>query len=444
MLSRGECLLDVQDLVSADDFFLETTRIIYGVIVDLDSRDVEPDAVTIVDELHRGGNLARAGGNHYIASIVEMTPSAVSARAYAKIIRAYSIRRQLTAAARKVIEFSVSDEDVEEIVSLSQQEILRVGAESSVVGPRPIRESISEWIDQLDIRSQNKSEISGLSTGFVDLDKKINGLQPGNLIVVAGRPSMGKSALAMNIANHVASHHRLPCLVFSLEMETSEIVTRLVSQTGKVPVDRLLSGNLDEDQWRKVSESVEKLGRSKAILDESPSLVLSQVRARARREHQHGGLGLIVVDYLQLMGSESQRGTTRAEQISELTRGLKALAKELRVPVMVLSQLNREVDKRVNNRPILSDLKDSGGIEQDADVILFVYRDVVYHPDTRNRKVAEIIVGKQRNGPTGTVLLYFFEDYTMFGQVEHKAQQEFWHDYHRTSSRDSDDFDQFG
>jgi replicative DNA helicase len=284
-----------------------------------------------------------------------------------------------------------------------------------------------------------EQSIPGISTGYRDLDRKINGLQKQNLVVIAGRPSMGKTALAMNIANSVGETS--PVLVFSMEMSSMEIVTRSVAQHSKVPLDRLLSGNINDEQWDSVGKGASQVEYSKIILDESPAMLMQQIRARSRRvRQQHPDLAVIIVDYLQLMSGDNK--IHRAQQISDITRGLKALAKELDIPVIALSQLNRDVDKRDDKHPRLSDLRESGSIEQDADVILFIYRDVVYDEKTKWKKVAEIIVGKQRNGPTGTVLMYYFGEYTMFGQMEGDAQQEFWHDRHSgRRPRSRDDFD---
>jgi len=251
---------------------------------------------------------------------------------------------------------------------------------------------------------------------------------------------MGKTALAMNIANHVGESKTV--LVFSMEMSAMELVTRSVAQHSKVPLDRLLSGDINDEQWDLVGKGVQRVEYSKIHLDESPAMLMQQIRARARRvRQQHPDLAVIIVDYLQLMSGDAK--IHRAQQISDITRGLKALAKEMDIPVIALSQLNRDVDKRDDKRPRLSDLRESGSIEQDADLILFIYREVVYDEKTKHKKVAEVIIGKQRNGPTGTVLLYYFGEYTMFGQMDGPAQQEFWDDRHsRTRSRSRDAFDQ--
>lgn len=342
-------------------------------------------------------------------------------------------------AANQVRELADDTREIDEVLSEAQARVMEVGHDRSQSGPVEIKSLMTDWMENLDTMFHMEQSIPGLSTGYRDLDRKINGLQKQNLVVIAGRPSMGKTALAMNIANHVGESR--PVLVFSMEMSSMEIVTRSVAQHSKVPLDRLLSGNINDEQWDSVGKGVGQVSYSKILLDESPAMLMQQIRARARRvKQQHPDLAVIIVDYLQLMSGDNK--IHRAQQISDITRGLKALAKEMDIPVIALSQLNRDVDKRDDKHPRLSDLRESGSIEQDADVILFIYRDVVYDEKTKWKKVAEIIVGKQRNGPTGTVLMYYFGEYTMFGQMEGDAQQEFWHDRHSgRRPRSRDDFD---
>lgn len=437
MITSGKCLPEVQDVIVTEDFFAENHQLIYDAICALDSADRPTDHVTVLDYLSRRGHIAL---EKTVADIVSEAISAANVRAYAKVVREHSIRREMVRAASQIQALANEPGEIDELLSRAQDVILAAGKERAQKGPEPIEYYLPKWIDAIDSRSSSEYEVSGIPTGFTDLDRKINGLQRGNLIVIAGRPSMGKTALATNFLNFISTYRGLPGLLFSMEMSSDEVLTRVVSQTGKVPVDRLMSGNLDDEHWSKINDTIDRVKHSKIVLDDSAALLLQQIRARARRvQQQHGKLGIIVVDYLQLMSAEGRYGETRAQQISEMTRGLKALAKDLDVPVVVLSQLNRDVEKRENKRPRLSDLKESGSIEQDADVILFIYRDVVYNESTKHKKVAEIIVGKQRNGPTGTVLLYYFGEYTMFGQMETEAQQAFWHDQHSSNKRGRDD-----
>lgn len=445
LLTGGKCLPEVQDVVVVADLFRADHRLIYEACCALDAGDRPSDATVVSDWLRQRGQLEAVGGQAYLARLVEDVPSAANVRAYARIVKGFAIRRKLEQAARDVLVLATDPRDVDEVVSLAQQTVLDVGKDEANAGPRLISQLLPGWVDRLDKMFHVEHGVSGVPTGYPDLDKKINGLQRGSLIVLAGRPSMGKSALAFNILNRVTSVGGLPGLAFSMEMSGNEILTRIVSQTGKVPMDRLMSGNLDEEHWGQITSTTEKVTRSKLVLDDSPSLMLSQIRARARRVQQRQGqLGAIVIDYLQLVSGDDgygRRNDNRAQQLSDLTRGLKALAKELDVPVIALSQLNRDVDKREDRRPRMSDLRESGSIEQDSDVILFVYRDVVYNPDTKHKNVAEIIIGKQRNGPIGTVLMYFWGEYAMFGQMELGDQQSFWTDRFGSNPKRKDEFD---
>jgi replicative DNA helicase len=446
MITGGKCLPEVQDVVELADFHRTDHRLVWRALEELDRVQSPCDAITVCDYLALNSQLEAAGGREYIARIVQDTPSAANVRSYAKIVKAFSTRRKLEQASRDIYQLANDPRDVEEVLSAAQEVVMNVGKEQASLGPRPIGQLLPAWMDRLDKMFHVEQEIAGISTGFTDLDRKINGLQRGQLVIIAGRPSMGKSAIAFQILNNITNYKGLPGLGFSLEMSDNEVVTRVVAQIGKVPLDRLLSGNIEDEQWPVIHEAAERLTRSKLILDESPTLQLAQIRARARRAtQQYGKLGIIVIDYLQLLQGRDERNgrDNRAQELSEITRGLKALAKELDVPVIALSQLNRDVDKREDRRPRLSDLRESGSIEQDSDVILFVYRDVVYNPDTRHKNIAEIIIGKQRNGPIGTVLLYYFGQYTMFGQMETEAQQSFWTDRYG-KQREPDDFDRFG
>ena len=437
--SGGKAMMDVQDIIGRDDFYRSDHRVIWDAMVKLDELDAPMDIVTVTDHLNKMDLMAEAGSAAYLMTLFQETPGSANIRAYAKIVKERSVRRDMIVAANQVRELADDTREIDEVLSEAQARVMEVGHDRSQSGPVEIKSLMTDWMENLDTMFHMEQSIPGLSTGYRDLDRKINGLQKQNLVVIAGRPSMGKTALAMNIANHVGENR--PVLVFSMEMSSMEIVTRSVAQHSKVPLDRLLAGNINDEQWDSVGKGVSQVSYSKILLDESPAMLMQQIRARSRRvKQQHPDLAVIIVDYLQLMSGDNK--IHRAQQISDITRGLKALAKEMDIPVIALSQLNRDVDKRDDKHPRLSDLRESGSIEQDADVILFIYRDVVYDEKTKWKKVAEIIVGKQRNGPTGTVLMYYFGEYTMFGQMEGDAQQEFWHDRHSgRRPRSRDDFD---
>jgi replicative DNA helicase len=440
--SGGKALMDVQDIIDREDFYRSDHRVIWKAMIKLDELDAPMDIVTIADHLKKISLIDEAGGIGYLTLLYQETPGSANVRAYAKIVKERSVRRNMIVVANQVRELADDIRPIDEVVADAQSRVMEIGHDASQQGPVEVRKLVPAWMDSLDERFKMEQSIPGLSTGFRNLDKKINGLQKQNLVVIAGRPSMGKTALAINIANSVAEYNTV--LVFSMEMSAMEIITRSVAQHSKVPLDRLMSGDLDQEQWTKTGEGSSRVVHLRMHIDESPAMVMAQIRARTRRvKQQQPDLSLVIVDYLQLMSGDA--GIHRAQQIADITRGLKALAKELDLPVIALSQLNRDVDKRDDKHPRLSDLRESGSIEQDADVILFIYRDVVYDEKTKHKKVAEIVIGKQRNGPTGTVLLWYFGEYTMFGQMDAESQQEFWHDRHsrsRSRSRDtfSDDF----
>lgn len=426
MIAGRESMAIVSDILTADDFASIDHQKIFAALCELDRKDSPVDAVTCMEHLRSTGQLDAAGGAKRVTEIVSNTPSTANLRAYAEIVRERSLRRALVQATQQIAADAADGDSIDEILSAAQSRVMEIGAESAGRGPVPVSSLVSGWLDKLDKRFHSEDKMAGISTGYRDLDKKTGGLEPGNLVVIAGRPSMGKTALAMNIAANVNYGTKKPVLVFSLEMSDDEILTRLVASKAKVPMERLRTGDLSDENWERVNESLQFFGQLETfIVDDSSEVGLAQIRARARRVNMRaGGLGLIVVDYVGLMRTEGD--FHRAQQIGEITRGLKRLAKDLHVPVVMLAQLNREVEKRGDKRPILSDLKESGDIEQDADIVMFVYRDVVYDEGTRFPRAAEIIVAKQRNGPTGTVLMTYFGDYTQFGSMDVSAQQEFW------------------
>jgi len=441
MQSGGKAMMDVQDILGRGDFARADHKVMWDVFCELDELDSPIDMVTVIDRLRKMSLLDAAGGSDYISSLVINVPGSANIRSYAGMVKERSTRRALVQASNDMRELAEDIRPIDEVLSDAQTRVMDIGHDAFQSGPVPVKDLVPAWMDNLDSMFHVKQSIPGLSTGYRDIDKKINGLQRQNLIVIAGRPSMGKTALAMNIANSVGETKTT--LVFSMEMSSMEIISRSVAQHSKVPLDRLLSGNLDDEQWGKTSDGCNQVFHKHIMIDESPAMMMAQIRSRSRRvKQQRSDLALIIIDYIQLMSGDNK--IHRAQQISDITRGLKALAKELNLPVIALSQLNRDVDKRDDKHPRLSDLRESGSIEQDADLILFIYRDVVYNENTKHKKVAEIIVGKQRNGPTGTVLMYYFGEYTMFGQMDGDSQQEFWHDrHHGRSSRKRDEFDNF-
>jgi replicative DNA helicase len=372
------------------------------------------------------GKADEVGGINYLNALAQYVPSAANIRRYAEIVRERAILRKLLTASDEIATqaFNPKGKPVDEILDEAEQKIFKIGEEGNKnkQGFQSMDKLVVELLDRVDEMSQNPNDITGVASGFIDLDRMTSGMQAGDMIVLAARPSMGKTALAVNIAEHVALNEGLPVAVFSMEMGASQLAIRIVGSIGRIDQQRLRTGKLHDDEWPRLAEAVEKLRTVSLHIDESPGLMPSVLRANARRlARQCGKLGLIVVDYLQLMsGSKGGSDENRATELGEISRGLKMLAKELQCPVIALSQLNRSVETRTDKRPMMSDLRESGAIEQDADVIMFIYRDDYYNKESKEPGVAEIIIAKQRNGPTGTVKLTFLKNLTRF---ESMAQQ---------------------
>ncbi len=422
----GGLLLDsaafdkIADLVSENDFYRDEHKRIYRRIRSLHERNKPVDVVTVAESLDLAGEGSETGGLTYLGELAANTPTAAHIRRYAEIVRERAILRQLVTAGDDIASsaFNPLGRDPKQLLDEAEAKVFAIAEggfrhQSGFQHINPLLTQVVERIQELHDRD-NPSDITGVPTGYHDLDAKTSGLQPGDLLIVAGRPSMGKTSLALNMAEHVAIEVGLPVAVFSMEMGGAQLAMRMLSSVGKLDAHRVRTGRLNDDEWSRLSFALGKMHEAPLYIDETPALNPIDLRARARRLHrQCGKLGLIVIDYLQLMSSAGQ-GENRATEISEISRALKGLAKELNVPVIALSQLNRSLEQRPNKRPIMSDLRESGAIEQDADVIMFIYRDEVYNPDTPDKGSAEIIIGKQRNGPIGMVRLTFIGEYTRF------------------------------
>ena len=425
----GGLLLDNQawekiaDLVSVDDFYRDDHRRIFRHIGKLIEGNRPADVVTVLESIEASEDKDKTGGVAYLGSLSQNTPSALNIRRYAELVRERAVQRKLARVATDIAEIALSPsgKDVGQLLDEAETRILEIGEagsrnRSGFEEIQPVLARVMERIDFLYHRD-NPSDVTGVPTGFVDLDEKTAGLQPGDLIIVAGRPSMGKTAFALNMAENVAVDNGLPVAVFSMEMGGTQLAMRMLGSISRVDQHRMRTGRLNDEEWGKLSSAMGKLHDAPIFIDETAALNALELRSRARRlRRQCGKLGLIVVDYLQLMSGSSQSSSeNRATEISEISRGLKALAKELEVPVVALSQLNRALEQRNDKRPMMSDLRESGAIEQDADLILFIYRDEVYFPDKpESRGLAEVIIGKQRNGPIGKVELTFLGQYTRF------------------------------
>ena len=425
----GALLLDnqafdkVADLVTGEDFYRDDHRRIWKHISRLVEATRPADVVTVLESIEASEDKDKTGGAAYLAALAQNTPSALNIRRYAELVRERSVQRRLAQVATEIAENALSPtgKEVGQLLDEAESKIFQIaesGArkDTGLLAISPVLAKVFERIDHLHSQD-NPSDITGVPTGFVDLDRMTAGLQPGDLVIVAGRPSMGKTAFALNIAEHVALHPtvKMPVAIFSMEMSASQLAMRMLSSMAKLDQTKLRTGRLNDEEWGKLTDEIGRLNEAKIHVDETAALNSLELRARARRmKREYGKLGLVVVDYLQLM-SASSHGENRATEISEISRSLKALAKELDVPVIALSQLSRAVEQRNDRRPLMSDLRESGAIEQDADVILFIYREEVYAPDKEEAKGrAEVIIGKQRNGPIGTVHLTFLGRNTRF------------------------------
>ena len=422
----GGLLLDnaafdkIADLVGENDFYRDEHKRIYRQIRKLLEQSKPVDVITVAESLDLAGEGSETGGLAYLGELAANTPSAANIRRYAEIVRERAILRQLVTAGDEIAgsAFNPLGRDPKQLLDEAEAKVFAIAEggfrhQTGFQHINPLLTQVVERIQELHDRD-NPSDITGVPTGYHDLDAKTSGLQPGDLLIVAGRPSMGKTSFALNMAEHVAIEVGLPVAVFSMEMGGAQLAMRMLSSVGRLDAHRVRTGRLNDDEWSRLTFALGKMHEAPLYIDETPALNPIDLRARARRLHrQCGKLGLIVIDYLQLMSSAGQ-GENRATEISEISRSLKGLAKELNVPVMALSQLNRSLEQRPNKRPVMSDLRESGAIEQDADVIMFIYRDEVYNPDTPDKGSAEIIIGKQRNGPIGMVRLTFLGEYTRF------------------------------
>jgi len=407
----------IADVVSEADFYRKDHRLIFASIASL-AEDANPcDVVTVSEHLENRGELESAGGLEYLASLANETPGAANARSYAKILRERSMLRSLITAGNEIsgAAFATDGRTASEIVDEAERLVFEIAESGSRgrSGFKALKHILPETVDRIDLLHQSDGDITGIPSGYNEFDKLTAGLQPGELIVIAGRPSMGKTTLAINIAENAAIGSRVPTAIFSMEMPSQQLAFRMISSLGRVDQTHLRTGRFPDEDWSRINTAVQLMSEAPIFIDDTPGLSPTEIRARARRLQREHGLGLIVVDYLQLMAVPGSK-ENRATEISEISRSLKALAKELSLPVIALSQLNRSVEQRTDKRPVMSDLRESGAIEQDADLILFIYREEVYNQDTPRKGVADIAIAKQRNGPIGDFPLTFVGRYTKF------------------------------
>lgn len=419
LMLNNDSWSDVAEKLSEQDFYRKDHRLIFRVLTQLAASDQPQDLVTVSEALETLGQLDSAGGVAYLSDLSLNTPSAANILAYADIVRERSVLRQLISISDKVAgkAFRPQGATSNEILDEAETEIFRIAEQqqkgTGPVGIVPLLKKTTARIDEL---YRTKKATTGVSTGFTELDKRTSGLQPSDLIIVAGRPSMGKTTFAMNLCEAVAIKEDKPVLIFSMEMPGEALVMRMLSSLGRINQQNLRTGHISETEWPRILSTSRLLTQKKIFIDDTPALSPLEMRARARRvARETGGLGVIMADYLQLMqvpGSDN-----RVNEISEISRSLKTLAKEMNCPVIALSQLNRSLEQRPNKRPVMSDLRESGAIEQDADLIMFLYRDEVYNKDSQEKGIAEVVIGKQRNGPIGTVRLAFHGEFTRFDNL---------------------------
>ncbi len=413
--------------VCEEDFYRSEHRILYRAIVTLSGKNQPFDVVTLLDTLKSTNSLDDAGGESYLFELANNTPSVANVSAYADIVREKSVQRQLIAVASEIADsaYNPGNRDVPDLLDFAESKVFAIAEQTPLDGgPEIIKSILVRAVERIDALYHSGDSITGLATGLSDLDELTSGLQPSDLIIVAGRPSMGKTTLVMNIAEHAAIKSSKPVLVFSMEMPGDSLAMRMMSSLGRIDQHRIRTGKLNDDDWPRVTSAVHMLSEAPLFIDDTAALSPAELRARARRlVKEHGPLGLIVVDYLQLMKVPGFKADNRTAEISEISRSLKSLAKELKVPVIALSQLNRSLEQRQDKRPVMSDLRESGAIEQDADIICFIYRDEVYNEDSPDKGTAEIIIAKQRNGPIGKVRVAFLGKFTRFEDLAFNGYQ---------------------
>lgn len=414
VLINPEAYYDVAEFLTAEDFHIHRLRWIWDAFTRLNEGRIPIDLLTVTEELDKQSHLAEVGGPAYLTALVNNTPTSLHAEAYGRMVQQGSIRRRLLDAANKIAKTAYQEDiSVEAAIDEAEKAVFSASEHRLSTDLQPIKTVLSEYYDQVEIMSRRGDEIYGVPTGFIDLDRLLKGMQPSDLLIFAGRPASGKSSFLMSVVKNAAQLSKKNVAVFSLEMSNDQLVQRLLSQETGINGQRMRSGRLEQAEWDLFAQAIEVLGETRIYLDDTPAISPTQMRAKCRRLHMEFGLDLIVVDYLQLMQGES-RNDNRVQEVSYISRSLKVLARELNVPVLAAAQLSRAVEQRADKRPVLSDLRESGSLEQDADIVMFIYRPELYEEDSLKKNVAEIMVSKHRNGPTGVVELVFRENLAKF------------------------------
>ncbi|GER80499.1 MAG: replicative DNA helicase [Anaerolineae bacterium CFX3] len=407
VLINPEAYYDVAQFLAADDFYIHRLRWIWEAFTRLHEGRVPIDLLTVADELERAGQLNEMGGPAFLTSLINTVPTSLNAESYGKIVEEHSVRRKMINAANRIASIAYNTEtDVDEVMGESEKAVFNVSEKRMKHDLQPIKQVLSEYYDRIDDLAKRPDEIHGVPTGFVDLDKMLTGLQPSDLLIIAGRPGQGKTGFLLSVAKNAALTHKKHVAIFSLEMSNEQVVQRLIAQETGIDSQRLRSGKLNQDEWPMFNHAIEVFGDTKIFLDDTPAITPLQLRTKCRRLHMEFGIDLIILDYLQLMSGDT-RNDNRVQEVSFISRNLKVLARELNVPVLAAAQLSRAVEQRTDKRPVLSDLRESGSLEQDADIVMFIYRPDQYEKDTAKQNIAEIIVSKHRNGPVGSVELIF-------------------------------------
>jgi replicative DNA helicase len=422
LLIDPDAILRVATFLNPDDFYVTRHSWIYEAIRDLHERREPPDLVTLADELERRGQLSEVGGPAYISSLINATPTSIHAEFYARIVERTGLLRRLIEAAGEIAKLAYDEsQNADEVVDRAEEIIFNISARKSDRDLRPIRQVMDKFYDRIEYLHQHKGEIVGIATGLADLDKLLGGLQRSDMVVMAGRPGMGKTSLGLSIALQAARRWQKRVAIFSLEMSDEQLVQRLVSAETGIDSQRLRLGDIRQDEWPTFIQATNLLASAPIFIDDTPAISALELRSKSRRLHAEYGLDLLIVDYLQLMRGDF-RSENRQQEISFISRSIKSLARELNIPILALSQLSRQVESRHDKRPMLSDLRESGSIEQDADVVLFIYRDELYNPDSEYPNIAEIIVSKHRSGPTGIFSVFFKKQLAQFVDLEIRTQ----------------------
>ncbi|MBK7455438.1 MAG: replicative DNA helicase [Anaerolineales bacterium] len=421
VLINQEVYYDVAQFLSADDFYIHRNKWIWEAFTRLHEQRIPIDLLTLSEELDRSNQLADVGGSSYITSLINQVPSSLNAESYGRIVEGHSVRRKMITAANKIASIAYNEaSSIDDVMNEAEKAVFNVSERRLKHDLQPISAVLSDYYDRIDELAKHPDEIHGVPTGFIDLDRLLTGLQPSDLLIIAGRPGQGKTGFLLSIAKNAALTHKKHVAIFSLEMSNEQVVQRLIAQTTEISSQRLRNGKLLESEWPLFTHAVEVLSDTHIYLDDTPAITPLQLRTKCRRLHMEFGIDLIIIDYLQLMGGDS-RNDNRVQEVSHISRSLKVLARELNVPVLTAAQLSRAVEQRTDKKPVLSDLRESGSLEQDADIVMFIYRPDEYEKDSDKSNITKIVVAKHRNGPVGEIDLIFRGELTRFENATTKV-----------------------